>query len=930
MSRYFLSFLIIAGWLLSSSADAQAPAPEENPKPYLVRDINAHTSTYNKPLELMEAGPVSYFFGSGGQGVFGLWKTDGTEAETSFVKAIDFGRTYSSAYTTASGMLGGYLFFGASELGEAAETHGTELWRTDGTAQGTSLVADLIPGAESSLPNGFVLMSGKLYFIGGWALWRLDGPDAQPVHVWGEIYGGNTQILNRSPLFVLGDRLYFSASAQDVGAEMWVSDGTPAGTHPLVDLNPGATSSFAFPLLAQGGVLYFSADAGGKGKELWVYDPATGETKIVADINPSGSSNPDMLQAMDDIIFFSARAPETGYELYSLKDGGVQLVIDLSPGPGSSYLILYGIIDTPQGKRLLFKLDDGSVLSGLYITDGTEGGTLRILDFEYPFDSAGGQKTASPGKGEAQPFQATSYYQGYFYFENYTREHGIELWRTDGTVPGTQLFKDIWPGYNHGNPHNFRRCGTRLCFVADDGDHGYELWTTDGSPAGTALVADLNTDPPGSDSSVLTPANGLVYFLAQDGTNGLDGNSLWCTDGTEAGTMRLMSSKPGEGIRISYLIAAGSRAYFTMEDRAHGRELWYSDGTPETTRMLEDIYPGQTGSNPILLGVLGDTLFFTAEHPKLGRELWITGGTPAGTRMIADLSPGMEDTYIDLAYPYRQQLLFILLPEDKSEYSLWTTDGTAQGTMQVTAIQEPRGRQPFVQAHGLVYLFTNSPTETILWQTDGTQQGTRQVPYPDCVAKDGWAYGMAEMNGALYFIQTDWSPPTYPNIPFTLMRKMDAQSPLECVWSTSVLLEEGMKIELMKPVVHGGHLIFNVPGPGPDVQQLMISDGTAAGTTAFPGQVDQLANVFSAGPYLYFRGSSSGAGEELWVLSNDMQSSSMVMDINPGAGSSSPGKFAYSNRNGLLFFTADDGKHGEELWAYSVPAKRLILPLIGR
>ncbi len=927
MSRCFLSFLMIASLLLSSSAGAQAPAPEENPKPYLVRDINPHTSTYNKPLELMEAGPVSYFFGSGGQGVFGLWKTDGTEAGTSFVKAIDFGRYYSTAYGTRSGMLGDYLFFGASELGDAAKEHGTELWRTDGTAQGTNLVADLVPGERSSMPNSFALMGGKLYFIGGWALWRLDGPDALPVHIWGEIADGEeVHILGRSPLFVLGDHLYFSTYQQDLGVEMWVSDGTSEGTRPLVDLNPGPTSSYAYPELVLNGRLYFTADAGGAGNELWSYAPASGETKIVADIHPSGGSYPETLQAVNDTIIFSAYEPETGRELYSLKDGVVQQVIDLTPGYASSALFVFGSMDTAAGERLLFQEDNRGDVAGLYLTDGTAGGTVRILELEYPYSPPMGEIKTTSGMFTPQPFQMKGFYKnGLFVY--YTNEYGLELWQTDGSAQGTTLFKDIWPGPNHSNPHNFGMCGTRWCFSANDGDHGDELWATDGTPAGTALVADLNDDVPGSNPTALSAAKGLVYFLAQDGSNGIDGNSLWRTDGTEAGTMRLISGSPDEGIWIGSLITAGNRAYFTMADRAHGTELWYSDGTPDTTHMLEDIYPGQTGSNPDSLTVLGNALFFTAEHPKLGRELWITGGTPTGTRMVADITSGAASTNVLGIYPYKKQIILVNYSDDKSSYELWSTDGTTEGTNYIAVIPWPTNNFPFIEANGLLY-FQTGVTEQVLWQTDGTAQGTKPVPAHACLNEGGDIRSLTEMNGALYYIYSARSGPSDPILPMALVRIQGAQTPPGCIWETTFHYSKvGVGYEAGPMVVHGGHLIFNVPDP--DLQQhLMISDGTSAVPYAFPGPVDQLANLFPAGPYLYFRGSSPTEGEELWVLSDDMQSSSMVMDINPGADSSSPGKFAYSGD--LLFFSADDGKHGEELWAYSVPAKRLILPLIGR
>ena len=75
------------------------------------------------------------------------------------------------------------------------------------------------------------------------------------------------------------------------------------------------------------------------------------------------------------------------------------------------------------------------------------------------------------------------------------------------------------------------------------------------------------------------------------------------------------------------------------------------------------------------------------------------------------------------------------------------------------------------------------------------------------------------------------------------------------------------------------------------------------------------------------------AGEELWVLNNDWEGSSMVADIRPGPASSSPSNMVF--RNGRLYFSANDGAapgsgHGTELWAYDIPVQRFFLPVVSQ
>lgn len=58
--------------------------------------------------------------------------------------------------------------------------NGRELWKTDGTAEGTVLVKDINPGATGSFPDGFTPLNGAWYFAAmdgtnGDELWKTDG-----------------------------------------------------------------------------------------------------------------------------------------------------------------------------------------------------------------------------------------------------------------------------------------------------------------------------------------------------------------------------------------------------------------------------------------------------------------------------------------------------------------------------------------------------------------------------------------------------------------------------------------------------------------------------------------------------------------------------------------------------------------------------------
>jgi ELWxxDGT repeat protein len=229
-----------------------------------------------------------YFSADNGTTGCELWRSDGTANETKLVMDINPGPTGTNVFNLT--VVGNILFFSAN-----TPESGLELWRTNGTPTGTSMVKDIVPGAGSpgpayftalSTPSGNELLFSCLY-PGGSMLCASDGTAAgtislgQPPAVPGTTKGLTTAL----------GKVFFQAqgghtSGTSDGAELWVTDGTNAGTVQLKDINPGGNGSFPTLFRPVGNKVVFEATTDATGNELWVTDGTPGNTTLLKDILP--------------------------------------------------------------------------------------------------------------------------------------------------------------------------------------------------------------------------------------------------------------------------------------------------------------------------------------------------------------------------------------------------------------------------------------------------------------------------------------------------------------------------------------------------------------------------------------------------------------------------------------------------------------------
>ena len=402
--------------------------------------------------------------------------------------------------------------------------NGREVWKSDGVAGGggTFLLKDIYTGTtpigspsvdvpNSSSPENFTVVGGNVYFTAtnaanGLELWKSDGTTAGTSLVK-DIASGTTGA-NPTGLTAVGGTLFFAASDGSNGFELWKTDGTTAGTVMVKNIASGGSSSNPTQLTNVGGVLYFAADDGVNGTEIWKSDGTTAGTNIVTNVRlGAAGSNPTSLTNVAGTLFFAANDGGNGVELWK-SDGtasGTVLVKNINLGaPDSSPGNFLAI-----GSTLYFTANDGSNGVELWKSDGTAAGTTMVSNINV-----------SAGSG-SDPASLVNV-DGVLFFRANDGVTGAELWKSNGTSAGTTRVADIRAGALGSDPSQLKAGNGLLYFTADDGTNGVELWTSDGTGGGTAIDTDIRSGSAGSNPIGLTTSIGKVIFSANDGTHGTE------------------------------------------------------------------------------------------------------------------------------------------------------------------------------------------------------------------------------------------------------------------------------------------------------------------------------------------------------------------------------------------------------------------------
>jgi ELWxxDGT repeat protein len=889
--------------------------------PELVADVEPH-GTFGDISQIVALGDIALFVADDGFHGAELWRSDGTNAGTYLLADLN---PLGESLPQMLGQVGNHWLFTADD-GE----HGRELWRTDGTPEGTELTWESAPGVDSRLVHpaldDVVTTSTGMYFTlagpqGSTEIWHTDGAADGATLVWTlEPTGGPPTGLTgiREWVVTADETLFFTRDGEayfqpDVWALGFIDRELGLRDLRSFDIpNSGGLEPSPRELTAVGDRVYLAAADLTIGREIWT---TTFDSEIESiDVLPGpGYSNPNRLAAAGSELYFFANnyGSDDWGGLWKLDStsGVLSLVKELStaelahPTAGLDRNIV------TASNHVFFTTLDGESIAGrrLWVTDGTDEGTSPLVQFVSDFSGP-----ISPQLNELTPFGEK------LFFSAENKEFGRELWISDGTVDGTRLVHDIHAGMGGALPLHLTPVGDRLFFTASDGLNGRRLWVADGDGFG-AQVIELETNASfGSRPLELTVLGDEIYFTADTLTSGRE---LWRTDGTPQGTSMVIDLVPGEGSSIqptninprASLTSFGQHVYFTAAAPVPGA-LWRTDGTPEGTQLLSDVFGVEmSGQNyQDAFREIGGTLYVTtnrlwsiapgaAAPVDLGRysthfsnrspliDAWgqlavfaqsfgsnrtailTSDGTSEGTDILASLpftSTEISDFAVsgDMAYIVH----LARVPGSSWRQSLHVLNLiTGHQTLLDSAdvFMEERDQQDLIDVDGTLFFTRTIQREGEdyfeLWATNGTTLGTRMVKSFQTGGFGENATQFTAMNGVLYFVMAD-----------------------------DELGEE-----------------------------LWRSDGTPEGTFVVkdiaPDHLHSFpTNLAVVNNCLFFSANDATHGFELWRSDGTANGTMLVAELREGGGpdgSSYPRNITYLN--GQLFFAARDVRHGDELWS---------------
>ena len=220
-----------------------------------------------------------------------------------------------------------FVLFGAQN-----ESDNVELWRSDGTEDGTYMVKEIDEVGSSRPAYFFPLDEERVLFSaqpagGGFELWISDGTEAGTNAVGNAYSDGNSYV---SQFTKHNDIVYFVGSVGGTGSDkkaLWRTDGTADGTYRLTNASNDSSCTVncidvQSPGIPLGDILIFEGHSIEYGEEFYKYNPATNETSLVVDMEPGSDDSQISTKFIVGTDLFFTKYNDTTYETKMYKTDG--------------------------------------------------------------------------------------------------------------------------------------------------------------------------------------------------------------------------------------------------------------------------------------------------------------------------------------------------------------------------------------------------------------------------------------------------------------------------------------------------------------------------------------------------------------------------------------------------------------------------------
>lgn len=382
----------------------------------------------------------------------------------------------------------------------------------------------------------------------------------------------------------------------------------------------------------------------------------------------------------------------------------------------------------------------------------------------------------------------------------------------------------------------------------------------------------------------------------------------------------------------------GNLVYYNTTN--YPSELWRTDGTPSGTIRLGNYAPQSCELN-------GKLIFMGGSNNE-GFELWISDGTPIGTMLIKDINPGIAHSYPSKFTKVGNLVFFYATNNLGTE--LWASDGTSSGTYLVKDINPGTessypfdGSQSAINLNGILY-FNASSTSNVneLWRSDGTDIGTYKIKDNNSTTLLRPKYFFKLGNKIIFFAYvngTGYEPYQSDGTQSGTYILKDINLGINgSIPEENYITYESIGIE------YNGNIFFTAKSTSIGFE-LWKTNGTTNGTvlvsdinTNNTSTNDKIissypSNFINANGTIYFNANNGIDGRELWKYDEKNGSSTlkMVKNINPNQNNYYTNSFPVSNYRSFcntgnsLYFVGDDGVHGRELFKTNGAEENTIL-----